>query len=189
MQVGGDSIKSRWRIMRTNAVVNDTLVLVKPFVCEGEATWCDATRPTKGALRIYPESQEIEVCIYKGCDPCVGDLVNFVLMDKDVQMLIHVYQKKGRVKPYAMRMSSGSSGREDYYINFTDNLGLIISGKHLLHVSCYGKCSGLKKMYIGDFCELVAKFNDNSNFCQQNTSCKYVKPYFAEARVAVSKIL
>ena len=176
--------------MKTNTTLNGAPVLVKPFLCKGEETWCNSTRPTKGVLRIYPETAELEVCINEGCDPYAGDIVNFVLGDKDVRTLIHMYQQKGRVKPYAMRFSTGISGREDYFINFPDSAGLIVSGKHLLHISCYGKVAGVRKMYIGDFVELVAKFYENSSFCSDFTTGKYVKPYFAEdVKTEVTKIL
>lgn len=177
--------------MRTNATVNWDDVLVKPFRCNGEESWCEVTRPTKGVLRIYPETMEIELNINKGCDPYIGDILDFLLKDKDVRMLIHMYQQKGRVRPFSIRCTGGISGREDYYINFLDKSGLVIDGKHLLHISCYGKIANIKKMYIGDFVELFANFTKYSGFRLVDTSCKYEKPYFSDGEVTtkISKII
>jgi hypothetical protein len=183
--------------IRTNATTtnNDGFevgVLVKPFSCEGKETWCDSAKRTQGALRIYPESEEIEVSIFNGCDPFVNDILCFVLKDRDIQMLIRNYYQKGRKHPYSIRHSFGQSGREDIYINFPDKTGLIVKGKHLLHISCFGKISGIKKIYIGDFMEMFAEGMQNEssfmshNFCY---TCKYEKPYFAkDATVKVSRL-
>lgn len=177
--------------MRTNTIIGKCNVLVKPFICNGEETWCDAKYKTKGVLRIYPETMELEMKIIKGVSPYIGDIFRFLLNDKDVRMLIHMYQKKGRVKPFSMRFSSGMSGREDYYINFPDDSWLITSGKHLLHISCYGKIDGIRKMYIGDFVEAFACFCKKSDFgINYNTSCRYTKPFFAsDETITVSKII
>ena len=158
-------------------------VLVKPFEINGEESFMEPTRRTKGVLRIYPDSEEIEVGILHGCDPNVVDLLAFVVADKDVTLLIKNYFQKGRKRAYSIRHSFGQSGREDIYINFPDKTGLIVDGKHLLHVSCFGKVSGIKKMYIGDFWEMLMESIENPNSFisrYRNTTAKYVKPYFAE---------
>lgn len=158
-------------------------VLVKPFEINGEESFMEPTRRTKGALRIYPDSEEIEVGILHGCDPNVVDLLAFVVADKDVTLLIKNYFQKGRKRAYSIRHSFGQSGREDIYINFPDKTGLIVDGKHLLHVSCFGKAHEIKKIYVGDFWEMLMESTENSDsFISQygNTTAKYVKPYFAE---------
>lgn len=158
-------------------------VLVKPFEIDGEESFMEPTRRTKGVLRICPGSEEIEVGILHGCNPDVVDLLAFVVADKDVALLIKNYFQKGRKRAYSIRHSFGQSGREDIYINFPDKTGLIVDDKHLLHVSCFGKVSGIKKMYIGDFWEMLMESIENSDsFISQyrNTTAKYVKPYFAE---------
>lgn len=184
--------------IRTNATTtnNDGFevgVLVKPFSCEGKETWCDSAKRTQGALRIYPESEEIEVSIFNGCDPFVSDVLCFALKDKDVQTLVKYYQQKGRKHPYSIRHAFGQSGREDIYINFPDKTGLIVKGKHLLHISCFGKISGIKKMYIGDLVEMLAEgILNKSSFISQNfrCTCKYEKPYFAEeVKTGATKLL
>ena len=183
--------------IRTNSTVNehgwDEPVLVKPFSCDGEETFMDATHRTKGVLRIYPATEEIEINIVSGCDPHVIDIVLFLLNDKEIKLLIKNYFRKGRKKPFSIRRSVGQSGREDVYINFPDKSGLIVNGRHLMHISCFGKISGIKKMYIGDFWEMIAeciKSKDSAlNSYAPFTTCKYEKPYFAtEIKTGVTRI-
>ena len=175
---------------------NEDTKVVKSFVCRGEESWCRRnSRLTLGALIIYPDTMEISVSIFKGVQPYFSDIIKFMLQDKDVRLLIHQYQQKGRKKLFSMRCSKGLSGREDYYINFPDEeTRLVIDGKHLLHISCFGKISGIQKMYIGDFVELVSCICKNTDFMlltrKQKNVCKYVKPYFAyDASTEVSKII
>lgn len=180
--------------MKTNSTVKnkqygwDEDVLVKPFRCSGKEVWHEVTRPTKGILILYPETMQIEVEIVSGCHPEVGDIFNFLLKDKDVQTLIHMYQQKGRVIPFSINCTGRS---DNYFINFTDKTGLIIKRKHLLHVSYYDKIAEIKKMYIGDFCEVLAYMKKNHAFELATTSCKYEKPYFADEKptTKISKIL
>lgn len=130
-------------------------IVMKPFAIKGEGYWNEAKKLSKGVLRIFPETLEIEVQMLSGCDPLACDLINFIVNDKDVRLLILAYQQIGRIKPYAIRISQGMSGREDIYINFYDKYGLEVGGKHLLHITCAGKMNEIKKMYIGDFAEAV----------------------------------
>lgn len=166
-------------------------VLVKPFEINGKESFMEPARRTKCVLRIYPGSEEIEVGILHGCDPDVVDLLAFVVADKDVTLLIKNYFQKGRKKLYSIRHSFGQSGSEDIYINFPDKTGLIVDGKHLLHVSCFGKVSGIKKMYIGDLWEMLMESIENpDSFIShyRNTTAQYVKPYFAEnVKIEVSR--
>lgn len=147
--------------------------VMKPFEIDGESSWCEAKRRSKGVLRIWPEEKTIEVKMVSGCDPWYKDLLNFVLADKDVRRLIRNYQNSSRIERYAINISSGMSGRQDVYINFYDEYGLQIRGKHLLHVSCYDKLWGIPKIYVGDLVEAMYAMNIKSG----KTTAKYVKPY------------
>ena len=94
--------------------------VMKPFEIDGESSWCEAKRRSKGVLRIWPDEKTIEVKMLSGCDPWYKDLLNFVLADKDVRRLIRNYQNSSRIERYAINISSGMSGRQDVYINFYD---------------------------------------------------------------------
>lgn len=172
-------------IRRTNTILRHKdnsfeSVLVKPFSCEGKYGWCEPQKRTKGALRIYPYSQEIEVEIFAGCNPGVWDIIIFLLLDKDVKTLSCEYQRKGRKLPYSMKVHESFSGSKDVFINFPDKTGLIKRRKHLLHISCYDKIVGIKKMYVGDFVEMVAALTEHYSSFQLFTSAKYEKPHFVE---------
>ena len=148
--------------------------IMKPFEIDGSSSWCEAKRRSKGVLRIWPESQTIEVEMFAGCDPYYLDMLNFVLADKDVRRLIRNYQKSSRIERYAINVATGMSGRQDVYINFYDKYGLQIRGKHLLHVSCYDKLWGIKKIYVGDLVEAIYAMNVQPG---EKTTAKYIKPY------------
>ena len=77
--------------------------IVKSFIFDGEESWCCSSRPTKGALVVYPDTMEISVSIFKGMQPYFADIINFMLQDKDVRLLIHQYQQKGRKKQFSIR--------------------------------------------------------------------------------------
>lgn len=147
--------------------------IMKPFEIDGLSSWCEAKRRSKGVLRIWPEEKTIEVKMLSGCDPWYKDLLNFVLADKDVRRLIRNYQNSTRVERYAINVSSGMSGRQDIYINFYDEYGLQVRGKHLLHISCCDKLWGIPKIYVGDFVEAMYAMNIKLG----KTTAKYVKPY------------
>ena len=122
------------RSLNRNATV-DTTALCKTFSGNGEESWCEAARPTTGCLYIYPEESAIELRLFSGCDPHVDDIITFVLRDKDVREMLARYYQKGRKDRYSMRWRCGMSGCEDIYINFVDGHGLVMSGKHLVHVT------------------------------------------------------
>ena len=150
-------------------------IIMKPFEIDGMESWCEVKRRTKGVLRIWQETMELEVELFSGCDPYASDLISFIMADRHVQLMIRKYYQKGRVEKYAINVTSGMSGRDDIYINFYDKYGLQIRGKHLMHVSCYNKMSGVKKMYIGDFAEAVYGYW----FKPIKSTAKYTKPYMA----------
>lgn len=156
-------------------------VILKPFEMDGVESWVKVSRRTMCVLRIFPDDKAFEVEVLKGCDPNVADLINFVLSDKDVRLLIRQYQQSKRVVPFAINGTTGMSGRVDVFIDFYDKYGMQVKGKHLLHVSCYGKVHELKKMYIGDFAEMVYE----CNFPRFKSSGKYIKPYLAPDTVGV----
>lgn len=147
--------------------------VMKPFEIKGESYWCEAKRRSKGVLRIWPEEKTIEVKMLSGCDPWYKDLLSFVLSDRDVRRLIRNYQNSERVEKYAINVTSGMSGRQDVYINFYDEYGLQVRGKHLLHISCCDKLWGIPKIYVGDFVEAMYTMNVQPG----KTTAKYVKPY------------
>ena len=147
--------------------------IMKTFEIDGESSWCEAKRRSKGVLRIWPESKTVEVKMLSGCDPWYKDLLNFVLADKDVRRLIRNYQNSSRIERYAINISSGMSGRQDVYINFYDEYGLQIRGKHLLHISCCDKLWGISKIYVGDLVEAMYAMKIQPG----KTTAKYVKPY------------
>lgn len=147
--------------------------IMKTFEIDGESSWCEAKRRSKGVLRIWPEEKSIEVKILSGCDPLYKDLLSFVLSDRDVRRLIRNYQNSERVEKYAINVTSGMSGRQDVYINFYDEYGLQVRGKHLLHISCCDKLWGIPKIYVGDLVEAMYAMNIKSG----KTTAKYVKPY------------
>lgn len=163
-----------------NATV-DTAALCKTFSGNGEESWCEATRPTTGCLYIYPEESAIELRLFSGCDPHVDDIIAFILRDKDVKEMLARYYQKGRKDRYSMRWRCGMSGCEDVYINFVDEHGLVMGGKHLMHVSCYDKLAGIKRMYIGDFAECAYELAQHGHHFDNGTSFRYTKPHFAES--------
>lgn len=150
-------------------------VILKPFEIDGSSTWVDAKRRTLCVLRIFPDEMSLEVKVLKGCDPNVDDVMNFILDDKDVRLMIRWYQQRTRKDPFAIRIGSGMSGRRDIFINFYDEYGLQIKGKRLLHISCYDKIYEVKKIWIGDFVEMIYA----CNFRRFKSTGKYVKPYLA----------
>lgn len=170
-------------------------VMVKPFVFDGDNCWEDdiPTKPSHGVLRLFPETMEIEVEILRGCRPLAGDLLNFLLNDKDVKYLIRKYQQKGRVKPFVVVHTSSQYGTEDYYIQFPDEYGLIVSQKHLLHISCFAKIEKIKRMYIGDFAEVVAEYLGYTNYPLVKSTCRYEQPCFIanreDIKVSPTKLL
>ena len=150
-------------------------VILKPFEIDGVESWTKVSRRTLCVLRVFPDEMSFEVAVLKGCNPNVHDLINFVLSDKDVRLLIRKYQQSKRVLPFAINGTAGMSGRVDVFIDFYDEYGMQVSSKHLLHVSCYGKVDRIKKMYVGDFVEMVHA----GNFPRFKSSGKYIKPYLA----------
>lgn len=127
-------------------------VILKPFEINGSSTWVDAKRRTMCVLRIFPYEMSLEVEVFKGCDPDVSDMINFILNDSDVRLMIRWYQQRTRKDPFAINISTGMSGRRDIFINFYDNYGLQVKGKRLLHISCYDKISEVKKNLDWRFC-------------------------------------
>ncbi len=150
-------------------------IIMKPFVIDGGEYWITPQHKSNSVLRLFKGKMEIEVEMFTGCNPVANDLFNFVLNDKDVRFFIKKYYQIGRVKPYRINISNGMSGRQDVYINYYDRYGLEIDGKHLLHISCAGKISGIKRMYIGDFAEMMYALDIKGD----NTSGRYTKPYFS----------
>ena len=181
--------------MRTNAFVTDVTgekvpVLVKPFSFMGGACWTYPEYRSKGVLRIYPETKEVEVLIHKGCHPVASELIDFLFRDKDVRQLVYAYQQSTRKHPYTVSVRVGMSGCCDTYINYLDETGLEISGKKLLHITCANKMSGIRKIYIGDLVEAFFGLLSNGGFIYNvyNSSFRYEKPYFHNGSTKVNKL-
>lgn len=154
-----------------------------------------------GAIVIDTCDNTIDVDILSGPDPYVRDIILFLLSDKDVRLMIRKYQQsRKRDRNYALRASTGSSGRQDIYINYYNSLGLQTGGKKLLHKSCFDKLNeGWIKMQVGDFVELVAFLMEQSEAeydlkdarqLRKLSGCRYVRGYFCDdATQSVSKII
>lgn len=164
--------------------------LVKPFSIENGGGWCRSDRRSKGVLTLHPDTLEIECHTVSGGDPNFWDLINFIMADKDIRLMVKIYQQKGRTLPYYMRVREGMSGCVDVWINFVDpKTGLQTEGKYLGGYSCFEKTAGIRRLYIGDFVEMIAELG-YARFDHHETSAKYEKPYFAsEFGTAVSKLI
>lgn len=179
---------------------DDKDITLKPFTYHSDSTW-NYGKKGKAVIIIDHEHKTIDVDIIGGLDPMAWDVLLLLLSDKDVRMLIREYQQDGhRDLPFALRVSCGSSGRSDIYINSYTKYGLQISGKKLLHISGYGKLNeGFQKMWVGDFVELMVfmiKLNKEDfplgdlKALRRMSGCKYVNGYFSDNTLSTnSKLL
>ena len=71
-------------------------MVTKTFEIDGQNYWNNANQRSKGVLRVFPSEMSLEAKIYSGADPNASDLLAFILVDKDVRMLIHAYQERKR---------------------------------------------------------------------------------------------
>lgn len=169
---------------------DDRDITLKPFIYKSDSTW-NYGKKGKAVIIIDHEHKTIDVDIIDGLDPMARDVLLFLLADKDVRLMVRDYQQNGdRQKPFLIRTSCGSSGREDIYINFYTKYGLQTYGKKLLHVSGYGKLNeGFCKMWVGDFAELMACIItesgvsypvNNAKVLRKISGCKYIKGYYCD---------
>lgn len=111
-----------------------------------------------GILTVDTCAWTVEFKHLTGPNPSTEDLLAFVLSDKTVRAVIKEYQKKGRVKDYAIRIKQ-HNGINEVYINFYYN-AVFTNGKYLLYSSCFKKTWELPRQYIGDFVEMVVKLQE-----------------------------
>lgn len=178
--------------------------IVKPFRYKSlNWNWMGGHYNEKGygAIVINTYNNTIDVDMLSGPAPYASDIILFLLSDRHVRLMIRKYQQAHkRDKYYAIRASTGSSGRQDIYINYYNGLGLQTGGKKLLHKSCYDKLNeGWIKMPIGDFVELVAFLMEKSDAdydlkdarrLRKLSGCRYVKGYFCDdTTTKISKII
>lgn len=175
--------------------------IIKPF-CFYSSTWNgkSACRGT-AAIIIDLISEIIDIELFTGPAPCVQDILLFLLSDRNIRKMIQRYQEKDEREIYAIRATTGDSGRKDYYINFYNKYGLQTHGKKLLHISQFDKLNeGWIKMTIDDFVELIAYLKKQSEFnCDLNdpqklkrlSKCHYIKGYFCDdtASNTISQII
>ena len=159
--------------------------IIKGFNFESDSGWTgEGTGIAAMILNLWDKT--IDVSLISGKTPMVQDVILFLLSDKDVRRMIQDYQgsKKRRKYLFAINRTVGFSGREDYYINLYDEYGIQFRGKKLLHVSQEEKLNeGWRKMWIGDFVELIAFMTDNTpatatrKELRKRSGCRYIKLY------------
>lgn len=173
-------------------------MIVKPFYYYSTTIYGKDSRGT-AAIIIDQCNRTVDIDLTAGAMPFARDVILFLLSDKDVRLLIRKYQQGKRHELFSIRVSAGFSGRHDIYINYYNKHGLQTGGKKLLHVSQYGKLNeGWRKMYIGDFVEMIASLMEqsNSDYDLSNpkrllslSGCQYIKGYFCDSAACdVSKI-
>lgn len=163
---------------------------------------CNATYATIG-LEIDTWYNTIKVHFLKGSMPYAENLFWALLADRDIRRLIVKYQESKRDELYKIWMTSGVSGREDYFMTVGQKIGGFATTrtKKLCHISGFGRLNegfGYKsKMYIGDFVELVAFMglteDMNVKSLRKKAQVKYIRPKFVEEiadfHTTVTKIL
>lgn len=171
---------------------------IKGFKYWTDSIWTGEGQGTS-ALVLDEDEMTIDVSWVSGKDPKAFDVIAFILSDKDVRKMIKAYQQSRRKYLFAIRCTTGFSGREDFYINFYNKYGIQFKGKKLLHISGSGKLNeNWEKMYVGDFVELIAylmkgvEITGNRKELLRMSGCKYIKLYTKdpeELTRSVSKIL
>ena len=130
--------------------------IIKMVAFDTESDWTNSTKG-KGLIKIDKEHQTLSFETISGALPYWGDVYLFLLSDKDIRKMVLEYQRTKRHERYEIRQAVGMSGKEDWYINFFDEEGIQLRGRHLLHISCFGKVNKVPNMYIGDFVEMIYK--------------------------------
>lgn len=168
--------------------------IIKPF------RWKDPyNRIGSGILVLDTGEKTIDIRIVSDLAPYATDIIYFLLSDRHVRKMIREYQSSSRIDLYKINKTVGMSGRRDYYINFYQGFevggfpegkiyGVQTSGKKLLHVSCAEKINfGWRKMYIGDFVELVVYMQRNEELgniskkeLKEKCNCWHEVGYFAD---------
>lgn len=115
-----------------------------------------------GILTVDYQRETISFEVYRGPEPKVEDLLNFLFSDTDVQVLIIIYRKQ---KPFLMepayKITTGGGGERLIHIymnkSSTDRELLISFSKITNKLSYFGE------LYIGDFLKMVEFFNENQS--------------------------
>ena len=129
-----------------------------------------------GILTVDYRRETISFEVYRGPEPKVQDLINFLVSDIDVQILIVVYRKQ---KPYLMEpaynITTGGGERLIHiYMNksSTDRYLLLSFSKITNNVSY------INELYVGDLLKMVEFFNENQPSYypkMENFDCEYLR--------------
>ena len=129
-----------------------------------------------GILTVDYRRETISFEVYRGPEPKVQDLINFLLSDIDVQILIIVYRKQ---KPFLMepayKITTGGGERLIHiYMNksSTDRYLLLSFSK------ITNKVSYINELYVGDLLKMVEFFNENQPSYypkMENFDCEYLR--------------
>ena len=137
-----------------------------------------------GILTVDYQRETISFEVYRGPEPKVQDLINFLVSDIDVQILIIFYRKQ---KPFLMEpaynVTTGGGERLIHiYMNKSSTGQLLLSFSKITN-----KVSYIGEIYIGDLLKMVDFFNENQpsyypkmekfdcNYLQSKTSFRYEK--------------
>lgn len=129
-----------------------------------------------GILTVDYRRETISFEVYRGPEPKVEDLINFMVSDIDVQTLIIVYRKQ---KPFLMEpaynITTGGGERLIHiYMNksSTDRYLLLSFSK------ITNKVSYINELYVGDLLKMVEFFNENQPSYypkMENFDCEYLR--------------
>lgn len=138
-----------------------------------------------GILTVDYRRETISFEVYRGPEPKVQDLINFLVSDIDVQKLIVVYRKQ---KPYLMEPAYNiTTGGGERLIHIYMNKSSTDRQLLLSFSKITNKVSYINELYVGDLLKMVEFFNENQpscypkienfdcNYLQSNTSFKYEK--------------
>ena len=134
------------------------MIKSKKVAYDGYIWGSNETKKGTGILTVDTCAWTVEFKHLTGPNPSTDDLLTFVLSDKTVRAVIKEYQKKGRVKDYAIRIKQ-HKGINEVYINFYYN-AVFTNGKYLLYSSCFKQTLEFLRQYIGDFVEMVVKLQE-----------------------------
>lgn len=129
-----------------------------------------------GILTVDYRRETISFEVYKGPEPKVQDLINFIFSDIDVQILTIVYRKqKLFLMEPAYKITTGGGERLIHiYMNksSTDRYLLLSFSK------ITNKVSYINELYVGDLLKMVEFFNENQPSYypkMENFDCEYLR--------------
>lgn len=134
------------------------------------------TKKGYGILTVDYQRETIYFERYRGPEPKVEDLINFLVSDIDVQVMIIFYRKQ---KPFLMepayKITTGGGERLIHiYMNKSS------TDRHLMlsFSKITNKVSYINELYIGDFLKVVEFFNENQPSYypkMENFDCEYFR--------------